>query len=68
MRDRVLLPLTLLLLRALSPVGRVDAMLALNRMVDLDLEAEQERMEKPGEPPLAGETEETYVRVPVYTK
>ena len=65
MKDRVLLALALLLLRALSPVGRVDALLALNRLVDLDLEAE---LEKPGEPPLAGETEETYVRVPVYTK
>ena len=43
-------------------------MLRLNRLVDQDLEAELERMEKPGEPPLAGETEETYVRVPVYTK
>jgi len=64
-KDRVLLALALLLLRALSPVGRVDALLALNRLVDLDLEAE---LEKPGEPPLAGETEETYVRVPVYTK
>ena len=68
MRDKLLLPLTFLLLRALSPVGRVDAMLRLNRLVDQDLEAELERMEKPGEPPLAGETEETYVRVPVYTK
>ena len=68
MRDRLLLPLTFLLLRALSPVGRVDAMLRLNRLVDQDLEAEQERMEKPGEPPLAGEPEETYVQEPVYTK
>jgi len=39
-RDRLLLPLVLLLLRAMTPVGRVDAMLRLNRLVDLDLEAE----------------------------
>jgi len=40
MKDRLLLPLALLLLRALTPVGRVDAMLRLNRLVDLDLAAE----------------------------
>jgi len=40
MRDRLLLPLAILLLRALTPVGRVDAMLMLNRLVDKDLAAE----------------------------
>ncbi len=41
-RDRLLLPLALLLLRALTPVGRVDALLKLNRLVDMDLEGESE--------------------------
>jgi hypothetical protein len=54
MRDRVLLSLALLLLRALTPVGRVDALLMLNRMVDMDLEAEGE---KTGGWGPAGETE-----------
>jgi len=54
MRDRLLLPLALLLLRALTPVGRVDAMLVLNRLVDLDLESEGE---KTGGWGAAGETE-----------
>jgi hypothetical protein len=39
-RDGFLLPLALLLLRALTPVGRVEAMLRLNRLVDMDLAAE----------------------------
>ncbi len=56
-RDGVLLPLVLLLLRALTPVGRVDALLKLNRLVDLDLEAEAE---KAGGPPTAGEREGVY--------
>jgi hypothetical protein len=56
MRDRLVLPLVLLLLRALSPVGRVDALLRLNRLVDLDLEAEGERTGGGGP---AGETEVT---------
>ncbi len=43
MRDRLLLPLVLLLLRALTPVGRVDALLKLNRLVDMDLEGESEK-------------------------
>jgi hypothetical protein len=55
-RDRLLLPLALLLLRALSPVGRVDAMLMLNRLVDWDLAAETE---KTGGCGPAGETEVT---------
>jgi hypothetical protein len=42
-RDGFLLPLVLLLLRALTPVGRVDALLRLNRMVDLDLAVEDEK-------------------------
>jgi len=42
-RDRLLLPPVLLLLRALTPVGRVDALLKLNRLVDLDLESETEK-------------------------
>jgi hypothetical protein len=42
-RDGFLLPLALLLLRALTPVGRVDALLRLNRLVDLDLAAEDEK-------------------------
>ena len=54
MKDRLLLPLALLLLRALTPVGRVDAMLMLNRLVDMDLEAEDE---KTGGGRPAGETE-----------
>ena len=54
MRDRLLLPLALLLLRALTPVGRVDAMLRLNRLVDLDLAAEDA---KTGGCGAAGETE-----------
>ncbi len=53
-RDRLLLPLTLLLLRALTPVGRVDALLKLNRLVDMDLEGEAE---KTGGWRPAGETE-----------
>ena len=64
MKDRVLLALALLLLRALSPVGRVDALLALNRLVDLDLEAETE---KAGEGPLAGGKEKKNAQEPVYT-
>jgi hypothetical protein len=43
MRDRLLLPLALFLLRAMTPVGRVDAMLRLNRLVDMDLESETEK-------------------------
>jgi hypothetical protein len=54
MKDRLLLPLALLLLRAMTPVGRVDAMLRLNRLVDMDLEAENE---KPRGWRPAGETE-----------
>ena len=54
MRDRLLLPLALLLLRAMTPVGRVDALLRLNRLVDLDLEAEDG---KTGGWGPAGETE-----------
>jgi hypothetical protein len=56
MKDRLLLPLALLILRALTPVGRVDAMLRLNRLVDLDLEAEDA---KTGGGGPAGETEVT---------
>jgi hypothetical protein len=56
MKDRLLLPLAILLLRALTPVGRVDAMLMLNRLVDMDLEAEGE---KTGGGRPAGETEVT---------
>jgi hypothetical protein len=41
-RDRLLLPLVLLL-RAMTPVGRVDALLKLNRLVDMDLEGETEK-------------------------
>ena len=40
MKDRLLLPLALLLLRAMTPVGRVDALLMLNRLVDMDLAVE----------------------------
>jgi hypothetical protein len=54
MRDQLLLPLALLLLRAMTPVGRVDALLKLNRLVDLDLAAETE---KPRGWRPAGETE-----------
>ncbi len=64
MRDRLLLALALLLLRALTPVGRVDAMLALNRMVDQDLVADEENPAVGA----AGETEEMYAQAPVYTK
>ncbi len=56
MRDRLLLPLVLLLLRALTPVGRVDALLKLNRLVDLDLAAEDAKASGWGP---AGETEVT---------
>jgi hypothetical protein len=62
-RDRLLLPLALLILRALTPVGRVDAMLRLNRLVDLDLAAEDE---KTGGWGPAGETEVTGEPVPSY--
>ena len=54
MRDRLLLPLALFLLRAMTPVGRVDALLKLNRLVDMDLEGETE---KPRGWQPAGETE-----------
>ena len=54
MRDRLLLPMVLFLLRALTPVGRVDALLMLNRLVDMDLELEDE---KTGGWGAAGETE-----------
>ncbi len=57
MRDRLLLPLALFLLRALTPVGRVDAMLMLNRLVDWDLAAEGE---KTGGWRPAGEREGVY--------
>jgi hypothetical protein len=63
MKDRFLLPLALLLLRALSPVGRVDALLRLNRMVDLDLAVEDE---KTSGPPPAGEKEVTREPVSSY--
>jgi hypothetical protein len=63
MRDRLLLPLALFLLRALSPVGRVDAMLMLNRLVDLDLVAEDK---KTSGPPPAGEKEVTREPVSSY--
>jgi len=64
MRDRLLLPLALLLLRALTPVGRVDALLMLNRLVDLDLEAEDE---KTGGRRPAGETEVADAVSPYHT-
>ena len=64
MRDRLLLALALLLLRALTPVGRVDVLLALNRMVDADLVADDE---KPGEGALAGGKEKKNAQEPVYT-
>jgi hypothetical protein len=57
-RDRFLLPLALFLLRAMTPVGRVDALLKLNRLVDLDLEGEAEKTGGFGGP--AGKTEVTY--------
>ncbi len=63
MRDRLLLPLVLLLLRALTPVGRVDALLKLNRLVDMDLEAEAENPRGWGP---AGETEVTSEPVSSY--
>jgi hypothetical protein len=53
-RDGFLLPLALFLLRALTPVGRVDALLRLNRLVDMDLAAEDEKV---GGWRPAGETE-----------
>jgi hypothetical protein len=62
-RDRFLLPLALFLLRAMTPVGRVDALLKLNRLVDLDLAAESE---KTSGPPPAGETEVTREPVSSY--
>ena len=62
-RDRLLLPLALLLLRAMTPVGRVDAMLRLNRLVDMDLEAEDE---KTGGWGPAGNTEVTSEPVSSY--
>jgi hypothetical protein len=62
-RDRLLLPLVLLLLRAMTPVGRVDALLRLNRLVDLDLEGETE---KTGGWGAAGETEVTSEPVSSY--
>jgi hypothetical protein len=62
-RDRLLLPLVLLLLRALTPVGRVDALLSLNRLVDLDLAAEDE---KTGGWGAAGEKGVTDEPVPSY--
>jgi hypothetical protein len=63
MKDRLLLPLALFLLRAMTPVGRVDALLKLNRLVDLDLEGE---VEKAGGPPTAGEREGAYDSEPSY--
>jgi hypothetical protein len=62
-RDRLLLPLVLLLLRAMTPVGRVDAMLSLNRLVDLDLAAEDA---KTGGWGAAGEKGVTDEPVPSY--
>ena len=63
MRDRILLPLIAFLLRALSPVGRVEALFVVNRLVDQDLEAETENPAVGA----AGETEDTYAQVPAYT-
>jgi len=63
MRDRLLLPLAILLLRAMTPVGRVDALLMLNRLVDLDLAAEEE---KTGGWGPAGNTEVTSEPVSSY--
>jgi hypothetical protein len=62
-KDRLLLSLALLLLRALTPTGRVDAMLMLNRLVDLDLAAEDE---KTGGCGAAGSMEVTDEPVPSY--
>ena len=56
MKDRLLLSMALFLLRALTPVGRVDALLRLNRLVDLDLAAEDAKASGWGP---AGETEVT---------
>jgi hypothetical protein len=56
-RDRLVLPLVLLLLRVLTPVGRVDALLRLNRLVDMDLAAEDA---KAGGGRPAGEREGAY--------
>jgi hypothetical protein len=63
MKDRLLLSLALLLLRALTPVGRVDALLMLNRLVDLDLAAEDQ---KTGGWGPAGETEDARESVSSY--
>jgi hypothetical protein len=63
MKDRLLLPLAILLLRTMTPVGRIDAMLKLNRLVDLDLEAEGE---KTGGGRPAGEREGVYDPDPSY--
>jgi hypothetical protein len=63
MKDRLLLPMALFLLRALTPVGRVDALLMLNRLVDMDLEAEGE---KTGGGRPAGEREGVYDPDPSY--
>jgi hypothetical protein len=64
MKDRLLLPLALLLLRALTPVGaRGCAMLMLNRLVDLDLAAEDA---KTGGWGPAGNTEVTSEPVSSY--
>ena len=57
MKDRLLLSMALFLLRALTPVGRVDALLRLNRLVDLDLAAEDA---KTGGGRPAGEREGAY--------
>jgi hypothetical protein len=62
-RDSLLLPLALLLLRALTPVGRVEAMLRLNRLVDMDLAAEDA---KTGGGGPAGNTEVTSEPVSSY--
>jgi len=63
MRDRLLLSLAIFLLRALTPVGRVDALLKLNRLVDLDLAAEDAKASGWGP---AGETEVTSEPVSSY--
>ena len=63
MRDRLLLPLALFLLRAMTPVGRVDALLKLNRLVDMDLAVEDA---KTGGWGTAGETGVTDEPVPSY--
>ena len=62
MRDKLLLPLIAFLLRALSPVGRVEALFVVNRLVDQDLEAETENPAVGA----AGETEERCVQGAVY--